>query len=391
MRTILKTIIIGIVCFTAVVVSACHDEMEKDETVDRTLLMFMPWTGNLTETLAANVKDMEAVIASKGLGSQRVVVYFATSSTESTLFEIVPTGGKTVRNTLKTYTNLDITTADGIASLLGDVKTLSPSRSYSMVTGCHGYGWLPKSLFGTSTSAQRSIRQKSDDAGYPTRFFGGSNRMWQIDITDFVDGVNAAGLHFDYIAFDVCYMASIEAIYDMRTITDYIVASPCEILAEGLPYSTVGAYLLGAPDLKSVCSGFYSFYSNYRLPYGTLSLIDCTQVDALAAVMKRINAQCTISDEALVKVQQLDYFNPVIFYDLGDYVARMVGDNTELLDEFNTQLAKTVVYEVHTPYYYTSAAGRAYLANCSGVSVSDPSTHRYTSTKETTAWWEATH
>lgn len=391
MKIILKSILVGLVCFMAVAVSACHDDVEQDETVDRTLLMFMPWTGNLTETLSANIKDMESVIASKGLGSQRVVVYFASSSSEATLFEIVPNGSKTRRNTLKTYTDLDITTTDGIASLLRDVKSLSPSRSYSMITGCHGYGWLPKDHFGTTSSSLLSIRKKGTDAGYPTRFFGGSNRTWQIDITDFVDGVNAAGMHFDYIAFDVCYMASIEAIYDMRTITDYIVASPCEILAEGLPYTTIGAYFLGTPDLKAVCSGFYSYYSNYRLPYGTLSLVDCSQVEELAAVMKRINAQCTISDEALVRVQQLDYFNPVIFYDLGDYVTRMVGDNTELLNEFQTQLAKTVVYEVHTPYYYTSAAGRAYLANCCGVSVSDPSTHKYASTKTSTAWWKATH
>ena len=127
------------------------------------------------------------------------------------------------------------------------------------------------------------------------------------------------------------------------------------------------------------------------MPYGTLSLVDCSQVEELAALMKRINAQCSISEDALVRVQQLDYFNPVIFYDFGDYVTRMVGDNTELLNEFQTQLAKTVVYEVHTPYYYTSAAGRAYLANCSGVSVSDPSTHKYASTKASTAWWKATH
>ncbi len=391
MKRILKSVLVCLVCILSFMVSSCHDDLEQDETVDRTLFIFMPWTGDLTEALSANVADMESVIASKGLGSQRVVVYFATSSSEASLFEIVPTGGKTRRNTLKTYTDLDVTSAAGIASLLNDVKSLSPSRSYSLTVGCHGYGWLLKESFGTRSQSLRGIVKPGSDAGELTRFFGGAKRAWQIDISDFVDGVNRAGLHFDYIVFDDCYMASIEAIYDMRNITDYIVASPCEMMAAGLPYTTIGGYLLGQPDLKALCAGFYSFYSTYRMPYGTLSLVDCSQMDGLAAVMKRINAECTISDEDLVKVQQLDYFNPVVFYDLGDYVTRLVGSRTDLLSDFETQLAKTVVCEVHTQYYYTSTAGRSYLAHCSGVSVSDPSTHKYASAKTSTAWWQATH
>ena len=59
-----------------------------------------------------------------------------------------------------------------------------------------------------------------DDAGFPTRFFGGTQTDWQIDITDFAEGIKMSGLHFDYILFDDCYMASIEAIYDLRYLND---------------------------------------------------------------------------------------------------------------------------------------------------------------------------
>ena len=195
----------------------------------------MPWTGDLTEYLSKNIDDMESVIASNGLYSERVLVYFATSESEATLFEIIPSKGSTSRRLLKKYSTgnrPDITTPAGLASMLTDVKSLSPSSHYALTVGCHGYGWLPKSAFASKGKQQRLLTVSAgDDAGFPTRFFGGTQTDWQIDITDFAEGIKMSGLHFDYILFDDCYMASIEAIYDLRHLTDYVVASPCEMMA----------------------------------------------------------------------------------------------------------------------------------------------------------------
>ena len=381
------------VSLMALALPSCSDEPEQDTTVERTLFVYLPWTSNLTDYLSNNIKEIESVIAQNGLGSQRVLVYFATSSTESSLFEIVPKKGGTTRKTLKTYTNadLDLATSEGIASLLTDVKTFSPSLKYSMIVGCHGYGWLMKSEFGKkSSTVLRSIIKPGADAGLLTRFMGGATLKYQLDIPDFVDGVNQTDLHFEYIAFESCYMASTEALYDMRNLADYIVASPCEMMASGFPYTKIGKYLLGEPDLNAFCQGFFDYYSTADQPYGTLSLIDCSQLEGLATVMKKINASCAISDMALVRVQRLDYFNPVIFYDLGDYVTRMV-DDAALLSEFEEQMAKTVLCEVHTSFYYTGTAGRIQLNTCSGLSVSDPTNHSYAASKEKTSWWKATH
>ena len=390
---------VGLVLAMAAGVQACSDDepAPAPETVDRTLLMFMPWTGDLTDYLEGNVRDMEAVVAREGLASERVLVYFATSATEASLFEIVYNGkGSTRRSTLAAYNgSLDVTTPAGVASLLADVKRLSPSRSYALTVGCHGYGWLRKSTFaGLRKQSLRGLTtavEAGPDAGLSTRFFGGTQMAWQTDITDFAHGIESAGMHFDYIVFDDCYMASMEAVYDLRHLTDYVVASPCEMMAAGLPYARIGQYLLGTPDLKALCAGFYDFYSSYSRPYGTLSLVDCRELDNMAALMKRINAAHTIDASEVTQIQRLDYFNPAVFVDFGDYVERLLNGDSELLEEFRGQLAKTVVYEVHTPYFYTNAAGRIRLDRCSGISVSDPSSHRLAADKMTTAWWVATH
>lgn len=276
--------------------------------------------------------------------------------------------------------------------MLTDVKSLSPSSHYALTVGCHGYGWLPKSAFASKGKQQRLLTVSAgDDAGFPTRFIGGTQTDWQIDMTDFAEGIRMSGLHFDYIVFDDCYMASTEAIYDLRALTDYVVASPCEMMAAGLPYASIGQHLLGTPDLKALCDGFYDFYSSYRMPYGTLSVVDCHEMDNLAALMKRINITHTIDDSEVSSIQRLDYFRPAVFVDLGDYAERLIGNDAVLLDEFKKQLSKTVVYEVHTPYYYTKSAGRIKLDRCCGVSVSDPSTHSFASAKTATSWWIDTH
>ena len=142
MRAFIKTLIIGLVCILATGMQACEDSPEQKPTaVNKTLLMFMPWTGDLTEYLSKNIDDMESVIASNGLYSERVLVYFATSESEATLFEIIPSKGSTSRHLLKKYSTgnrPDITTPAGLASMLAEVKSLSPSSHYALAVGCHG-------------------------------------------------------------------------------------------------------------------------------------------------------------------------------------------------------------------------------------------------------------
>ena len=68
-----------------------------------------------------------------------------TEATEATLFELVYENGKSVRKTYKQYTDPVYTTAEGITSILNDVRECTPAQRYSMIIGCHGMGWIPVS------------------------------------------------------------------------------------------------------------------------------------------------------------------------------------------------------------------------------------------------------
>lgn len=100
-------------------------------------------------------------------------------------------------------------------------------------------------------------------------------------------GIVGAGVKMEYILFDDCYMSSVEVAYELKEATRFLIASTSEMMAYGMPYATVGEFLLGNPDYGSLCEGFHDFYSTYEMmPCGTLAVTDCSELDNMAAIMK---------------------------------------------------------------------------------------------------------
>ena len=182
-------------------------------------------------------------------------------------------------------------------------------------------------------NSERTGYQLSPDGQF-TRWFGdGSTRC--TNTTTFAEAIAATGLHFDYILFDDCFMSSIEAAYDLRHITDYLIASPCEVMAYGYPYDLILPYLFAENgtgyDLEGICRCFYEFYEEYEAPdynCGAIAVTVCKELEEMAAVMKRINAASPayVADPER-PLQQYEYlYHPTRFYDFGDYVHQLCDD-----------------------------------------------------------------
>lgn len=371
-------------------ISSCEKEDTPEIPVDnqKTLFIYMPWTGDLTSFFYTNISDMENAISRKGLNGERVIVFISTTSQEATMFEITCKEGKCERKTLKNYTNPPFTTASGITSILNDVISFAPASTYAMTIGCHGLGWIPVNR--TKSRANLQIKTHWEhEGGLPTRYFGGTTSQYQTDVTTLAEGIANAGIKMEYILFDDCYMSSIEVAYDLRNVTDYLIGSTSEIMAFGMPYSIIGEYLLGIPDYQAICDGFYSFYSTYSTPCGTLGVTDCSELNRLASIMKEINTRYTFDTSKRNQLQRLDGYTPVIFYDYGDYVAHLC-DDPQLLKEFEDQLNRTVPYKTHTENYYSRFIGSVRINTFSGITISDPSIHSWTSGKADTEWYKAT-
>lgn len=377
-------------------ISCEEEEKPVRSTVEKTVFMYLPWSTNLTSNFYTNISDMESVIAQGILDNERVLVFISTSSTEATLLELEYDEGKCKRNTLKHYASPPFTTSRGITSILNDVRTFAPARLYSMIIGCHGMGWLPVSAttLSRSIAPEKQKRHWEYEGALMTRYFGGLTSEFQTDITTLAEGISNAGIKMEYILFDDCYMSSIEVAYELKEVTDYLIASPCEIMAYGMPYAKIGPYLLGEADYESICNTFYDFYSNYtRMPCGTIGVTACSELESLANIMKEINGKYTFDSSLLYSVQRLDGYSPTIFFDYGDYVSKLCTD-TGLLTRFKEQLERTIPYKRHTPSYYTMSNGgmKIPIKAFSGTTISDP-THDFeaSESKFQTAWYKATH
>lgn len=386
---------------TLLIISFSMISCEKEKnpmpsTVKKTVFMYLPWSTNLTSNFYTNISDMESVVAQGILDNERVLVFISTSPTRATLLELEYDRGKCKRNTLKDYVSPAFTTSRGITSILNDVRTFAPAKQYSMIIGCHGMGWLPVSAttHSRSITPEKQKRHWEYEGGLMTRYFGGLTDEFQTDITTLAEGISNAGIKMEYILFDDCYMSSIEVAYELKDVTDYLIASPCEIMAYGMPYAKIGPYLLGTADYESICNTFYDFYSNYTLmPCGTIGVTACSELESLAAIMKEINGTHTFDSSLLNSIQRLDGYSPTIFFDCGDYVTKLCTD-TELLTRFKEQLERSIPYKRHTPSYYTMSNGgmQIPIKTFSGTTISDPTRDSEASgSKFQTAWYKATH
>lgn len=377
----------------AMIICSCTAE-DTSPTADnvspceKTTIMFFPWSSNLLPYFKRNISDFEKAAKSTQLDNQRILICLSTSATKSTLFELKIQNGQCTHDTIKHYENPDFTSANGITSLLCDIKTISPSNQYSLIVGCHGMGWVPVT---SATRGQQQIRYHWDVEGdFQTRYFGGLSSQYQINTTTLSKAISDANMKMEYILFDDCYMSSIEAAYDLKDVTHYIIACPTEVMICGFPYATAGKCLLGTPDYEAVCNSFYQFYSTYAMPCGTIGVTDCTQLDNLAQTMKKINAEFDENNISTNNIQRMDGYTPILFYDYGDYVTKLCTDST-LLEEFRYRLDLAVPYKSHTTFYYSSLKGPVRIKAFSGVTTSDPSMNTLSEQKISTKWYKATH
>ena len=359
----------------------------------QTVLMYMPWSGgSIYSYFLQNISSFETAIRNnKGFDGNALVVFISESETKSHLINIKYNDGECYRDTIRSFyfDECDYTTSAGIASVINNAIKIAPAKTYALAIGSHGMGWLP---VGSDISTRARMSAMMNPNVYLTRYFGhSSDSNYQTDISTLADGIKKTGLRMEYIMFDDCYMSNIETAYELKDVTDYLIASTCEIMIDGMPYFEIGMDLL-KNNYKNICDGFYSFYSNYSMPCGTIGVTDCKEVERMAEIMKEINTAYPLGVESVDDIQDLDGYNTTVFFDFGDYVSHLCKDEY-LLNLFKTQLDRLVPYKANTETYYSMLTQQqTRIKTFSGLTVSDPTENKgLTDALSTTSWYKATH
>ena len=383
--------------------------------VENTIFVYMPWSGvneqdsGLYGFFLTNIQDIKSAIESQGgLGNKRLMIFISTKVNKGALINVKYQNGSCVDDTVAIYNNklagLKLNSAEWITTLLKRVKQEAPAKHYSMIVGCHGMGWIPakpSTRINRSVASPFGLNKNTGKAGPPTRWLGGD--AYQTNISEFDKGIEDSGIgKFQYILFDDCNMTGIEVAYELRNATHHIIGSPTEIMAYGMPYKLLWNELSKVnPDYRSICNNFINFYSNYKYgntpyPYGTISVIDCSQVEGMVNIMKEINASSSLSTVVESDIQSMDGYVPSIFYDMGDYVRKLAQNEPQLLTRFNQQLKLLVPEKGNTTSYYTAIRSRSGdvipIQTYSGITISDPSTNlNVTSSLSSNRYYQATH
>ena len=428
----LFTLFICMISLAMTFTSCSEEAFDTDSVNKQTILVFYPWTGSQSYTgllgyLQNNIDSIcDGIIDRKGLNNSRVLVFLSDKYNHSTLYDLQynATTKSVDRVPLKEYEGASYASAEGIADILNEVKTQASALNYALIVGAHGCGWTYASDWSRYPYyARPSVTRPSDSAlsGYSaadnsatdissfsgiqfgpdpnaplTRVFGSVSLAENaMDISTLAEGIRESGLKMQYILFDACYMGNIETAYELKDVTNYMIASGSEIMAAGLPYRSMWSYLNSAtPNYSGIVSTSVNFYKNSSAPFCNLAAIDCRQVEKLASVMKEINAQYQLSASvSLDSIQHLDGFRPNLFYDLETYVDSL-HPSGYLLDQFKSQLKLTIKASDHTDEAYTYIFSLDYIKikNYCGITISDPSQHSVAiKGREKTGWWKATH
>ena len=375
---------------TSMLLLACHEhhtdvpEPPEPHVSRQTVILFMPWSTNMKDLFDENIADFEKAISEGILHDDRVLACIATSVDRASIIELRMEDGKGVRDTLQTIDYPRFSNSSQITRMLNDIKAIAPARRYSMVASGHGMAWLP-------VDATRSFAAPPFPDRPVTRFFGGLTPLYQIEVSALAQGIADAGLHMEYILFDDCYMASVEVAYQLRHVTDHVIGCPTEVMVYGFPYHLCAKMLVGDIDYQGICDVFHQFYSNYHMPYGTVAVIDCSELERLADLAYAIHARYLSDFDPDSDIQSMDGYTPPLFLDMGDTYDHICKDSA-MLASFHEQLERTVPSKSYTYTYYSAIDGRHEIRHFSGVTCSEASTNpQAIDSYKMTEWYKATH
>jgi hypothetical protein len=326
------------------------------------------------------------------------------------------------RDTLVVYEGADVRqTLDptDMRFLLSEMRAMTPeAESFGLALGTHGRGWIPKdysgpmlrrapstpTLYGAPVDPFAAMWEHPQNP--KTRYLGHTvtknnviTHDYRVDIADFAAAME--GMHWDFILMDVCLMANIESLYEMRDIADYFIVSPAEVLIAGFPYQQIVTTLFAdgvnwdsSSVYASVAHDYVESYRNGSSPYATISVVDAARLEGLAAAVRdiRIRGYNTVSDNELKFIQAYEGMSVHIFYDLDEYMRRW-AQNEGYYNNFLAQLRQTVVYKENTDYFYTAlgSSGDKPIVHYSGLSafVEAPATSSLVPVYQQTAWYKA--
>jgi len=347
---------------------------EKDSNIvtkkesKRAVFVYMIADNDLDFYATANINEMETFIAQNPEAGS-VYVYIDRAKNRKTahpiLYQITAdTSAKINSKIIKVYPENNSANEKVFAEALSQVQTICAINNEflrGLVLWSHGSAWLPESV---SLASQRATAVKS--FGLDQTMANNENHNAEMDIRKLAIILN--NYHFDFILFDACFMASIEVFYELRNTTDYIIASPTEVLATGFPYKDILTDMLSATvNYQKIAQKYVAFFQQKKgvLQSASVVTVKTAELPQFATLFKyylnTISREITDQKWLQYSQDEVDYL-----FDLGQVADYLQKEQTN--KKLTEQLGRLITNYHHTSYFF----GKIPLQKSSGISIYIP-------------------
>lgn len=302
--------------------ASCHKDdpnmPDAPNHYGRTVMMYMAMQNSLGSSKYHQADSAEVVQAMEYIPENDRMLLFIDDAQKPRLYELnkelsqkdpktgMPFGPKLVK---EWKTDVSSASAETVTEVLEYMRKNYDSDSYGLIMGSHATGWLPTDR---STSSNNSNRRdeaaaegsdaritKNDAAKGPKKTFGidvgpdgvmandrgvAGSVAEQIEIDDLASAIMKSGVKLNFLLFDACLMQNIEVDFALRGATDYIIASPISISAEGAYYTDLvrsGLFTLDVTDVARVYASYYLGKGSIPYTDGYGTVISCVRTEGL--------------------------------------------------------------------------------------------------------------
>lgn len=303
----MKRLLMLLVAPMALILTACHKDNPEIPSAEkhygRTVLMYMAMQNSLGSSKYHMADSAEIANAMGYIPADDRMLLFIDDKDKPRIYELsrelaekdpktgMPYGPKLVK---QWRTDVSSASAATVTEVLEFMRTTYASDSYGLIMGSHATGWVPAEL-----GANNRAAAQPEGGRAPRKTFGidvgpdgvmandhgvGGTVADQIEIGDLAAAIRKSGVKPEFILFDACLMQNIEVDYALRNATNYVIASPISISAEGGYYTDLVHYGLFTEDVADVARTYTSYYEgNGTIPYtdGYGTVMSCVRTGAM--------------------------------------------------------------------------------------------------------------
>ena len=294
--------------------------------------------------------------AEEKLDNITYLLWMAPEANSTFRIAIDPT--KTLKEQVKDHylpgKNCDFTTPDSLTNFINWAAKNCPAKRYILILHDHGGGYRPEADLYKENAKTGSTRGVIFDNGNPGHHFSAPS---------LAHAIKAADIRPDVVIFDACMMNTLEYLFELKDLTDYIVASTFNSYA-GPPYDTFIECISAASDnLKYALEKYIEYDAKHfdelskmdhmDIFYNDITVTETARLNVLGKVMREFTdrlcdtytngteQQKQLIDNCTKQAVKIDATQPS--YDATKYMASIMNALPEVYDDdFVQKMADTI-------------------------------------------------